>query len=184
MDTWGIIGYTSQTRAPLWFNRTFTKGVEKQSRQMIMAQYPQKGTLRKLVCWNSLNNEIWNILPFLISWNMLANKITFVFLWLFSTYVWNGFSFKVFVIDVSSSSLKAFILEQLLGMKNDWKIWIYENSSIFANCWMSGLVGPMITFGPPKFIVKDLFLDALGPSSAAHTFGAATGKNSCGVLGI
>ena len=45
---------------------------------------------------------------------------------------------------------------------------------------MSGLVGIVSTFGPLSFVIKGLFWSALGPSPAAHTFGAASAKNSGG----
>ena len=48
---------------------------------------------------------------------------------------------------------------------------------------MSGLVGPMSTFGPLSFVVEGLCLVALGPSPAAHAFGAALAKNSYGDVG-
>ena len=68
------------------------------------------------------------------------------------------------------------------GNENDWKIWIYENSWLFANCWMSGLVGIISTFGPLSSVGNGLYLVLLGPFPAAHAFGAASAKNSCGVL--
>ena len=57
----------------------------------------------------------------------------------------------------------------------------YENSQLFAKCVVSGLVGIMSTSLFLSFVVKDLLLGALGPSPAAHVFGATSAKNSCGV---
>ena len=63
------------------------------------------------------------------------------------------------------------------------EILFYENSQLFA-IFLSGLVGIMSTILSLIFVVKDLLLVALDPSPAAHVFGAASAKNSCGVLAI